>query len=748
MTDLSMAEVIRLHTHSLTHLSAVTQQKYQQFFSRCLVHVAKQAGNTWQERWDACESNLGTGEGQWPGGHYSLDYQLDMTKMVKHFACLGIIRPSYDFLLHKEFGMVAGIYWASRPERSRELTDATSGFNLSRFGLNQMMVPLARIAVHTGRDVTELTTDDFHAYADYCYGHNLVPRGYIVAQNVLVRLGYIKDELLTSHTRMRRYQESVAQLVDRYGVVSRPVRDLLVRYIEERAPSLDYSTLRNVVTQLVGLYWLEIEALAPGLDTLHLPPEVARAWKQSVLESDQAKGQQRAERLFYFVRSMYLDLRDWSIERPDEWGGHLYSSPVTETDLALYNKTGHTHKHKAKMHDRIRRLAPFLPRLMSFVRRHLTHVQAIGQAITQVVPGAPFQVQGVDYERVQLRADEGTVYERVDEPLYYRRAGDPSSASSISYEKEEESAFWCWAGLEVLRLTGTRIEECLELTDLSISKLVLADGEQVVMLCIAPSKTDRERMFPVSKELLNVLARIQRRVAGPDGKVPRTVKYDSGERVETAPLPFLFVRKHRGRLIQVGHSFLRDRLTWACEQANLRDERGEPVRLVLHDMRRLFATQAVNDGLPVHVVAKLLGHVDINTTMGYAAVYEREAVQAYQEHLSRRRKERPAEEYREPTAAELEEFQTHFRRRQLALGSCYRPYQTPCSHEHACVRCPMLVVDPAQMPRLIEIEHDTVRLLKEAQANEWVGEVAGLELTLERIQSKKGQVERSLDHSQ
>ncbi|MFB8205780.1 hypothetical protein [Kitasatospora purpeofusca] len=49
----------------------------------------------------------------------------------------------------------------------------------------------------------------------------------------------------------------------------------------------------------------------------------------------------------------------------------------------------------------------------------------------------------------------------------------------------------------------------------------------------------------------------------------------------------------------------------------------------------------------------------------------------------------------------------HFSRRKVALGTCDRPYGTPCQHESACVRCPMLRLDLTQEPRLLEIEANT-----------------------------------------
>jgi integrase len=61
-------------------------------------------------------------------------------------------------------------------------------------------------------------------------------------------------------------------------------------------------------------------------------------------------------------------------------------------------------------------------------------------------------------------------------------------------------------------------------------------------------------------------------------------------------------------------------------RARLREIDGRPLHLVPHDFRRLFATETVNGGLPIHIAAKLLGHLDLNTTKGYVAVYPERVV--------------------------------------------------------------------------------------------------------------------------
>ncbi len=114
-----------------------------------------------------------------------------------------------------------------------------------------------------------------------------------------------------------------------------------------------------------------------------------------------------------------------------------------------------------------------------------------------------------------------------------------------------------------------------------------------------------------------------------------------------------------------------------------------------------------------------------------------------QAFMARRRAARPAEEYREPTAVEWAEFEQHFGKRTMELGYCRRPYGTPCIHEHACIRCPMLEVAPAMQPRLLEIQSSTRARLDLASTRGWLGEVEALELNLVHIGEKLAQVERA-----
>jgi len=276
------------------------------------------------------------------------------------------------------------------------------------------------------------------------------------------------------------------------------------------------------------------------------------------------------------------------------------------------------------------------------------------------------------------------------------------------------------------------------------------------LLQIAPSKSDVERVLPVGPELAHVLSRIVLRISetSPDTgsgatnppTVPLVSRWDWHERVHTPPMPFLFQRSFLiGRRSVISPGTVANWLDAAAASAGLRDTDGSPLTFSPHDFRRVFLTDAVRNGLPIHIAAQLAGHDDLNTTRRYAATYPTEVIEHYQQFVARRRAERPIEEYREPTTEELKEFGEHFGRRKIELGSCVRPYGTGCTHEHACVRCSFLQVDPSQADRLAVIETDLHTRIETAREQEWLGDVEQLQLTLKHLHDKQDQVLRLLE---
>ena len=209
-------------------------------------------------------------------------------------------------------------------------------------------------------------------------------------------------------------------------------------------------------------------------------------------------------------------------------------------------------------------------------------------------------------------------------------------------------------------------------------------------------------------------------------------------------MPLLFQRAVSLETRPIPISGIRELLSDALARTGLTNPAGEPWDFAPHDFRRIFTTDAIMNGMPPHIAQLLLGHKDINTTMGCKAVYPQEAINGHRAFIARRRALRPSQEYRQPTDTEWDEFLGHFERRRLALGDCGRAYGTSCIHEHSCVRCPLLRVDPSQRQRLIEIRDNLLTRIAEAEREGRAGEAEGLRVSLAGAKDKLAQIDNEV----
>ena len=536
---------------------------------------------------------------------------------------------------------------------------------------------------------------------------------------------------------------SVEQLVDRYQLVSRPVRDLLVDYLRERQPAIDYNTLTALATALALWFWKDLERHHPGIDSLRLSPETAAGWKQRirtrVVRSRNDAGEiiestverDGAADVLMTVRSFYLDLAQWALDEPARWGPWAVQCPIRAADIQ--HKRMKT-RRKARMDQRTRDRMPVLPILTQAVDRERKAAATRLESARTTQPGESFTLDGVTLQRARLARHSPRVW-----------AEEPTTGLRRDLTREEDDTFWAWAAVEVLRMTGVRVEELTELSHHSLVQYrTPATGELVALLQIPPSKTDQERLLVISPELADVLSAIVCRIRNTDGSVPLVVAYDHHEKLWNPPMPSLFQRVVGLESRPIPISGIRTLLAGALGRAGLTDATGKPLDFAPHDFRRIFTTDAIMNGMPPHIAQLLLGHKDINTTMGYKAVYPEEAINGHRAFIARRRTLRPSEEYRQPTDAEWDEFLGHFHRRRLALGDCARAYGSTCIHEHSCIRCPLLRVDPNQRQRLIDIRDNLVARIAEAEREGWAGEAEGLRVSLYAAKDKLAQADNTI----
>jgi len=538
-----------------------------------------------------------------------------------------------------------------------------------------------------------------------------------------------------------RGQPSCEQLIDRYRIACRPVRDVLVDYLLERQPSMDFSTLQRLAYLLGKLFWADLEAHHPGIDSLKLPRDVAAAWKQRVMtktrttatgdggEQTRVSARLDGRSVMTAVRAFYLDIAEWADDDPARWGPWAVRCPG-QRQRRLHKKD--RSQRKSRMDQRTRERLPVLPALVSWVAAERVRAAELLAAAEHARPGQLFAA-AVGLRRSVLKTETtGRVW-----------AEDPDSGRRRDLSFEEHRGFWTWAVVEVMRHTGIRIEELTELSHHSLIQYRLpATGELIPLLQITPSKTDTERLLVIAPDLADVLSTIVSRVRGDRPDVPLVVSYDKNERVYNAPMPLLFQWRRRLDNRVVSETALRTYLDHALTAIGVKDAAGRPMRYTFHDFRRLFITDAILHGMPPHIAQLVAGHRDINTTMGYKAVYPEEVINGHRAFIARRRALRPSEEYRTPTDEEWAEFVGHFERRKVAVGDCGRSYDTPCIHEHSCLRCPLLRPDPTARSRLEQIRDNLIARIAEAESHRWYGEAEGLKVSLAGANAKLAQMDQ------
>jgi Phage integrase family len=733
--------------------------------------LVDQPGDTWQERWQASGADeLGNADWWRPSldglqsgsQRYGTSVSVTSNLRVSLLLLIGAdaIRPGLGWLLtpFAPHHLATDLARVRDPVGFAELSSRCRASGASSTMTRSALRRAATIVAAKGGLIGDITVGDCLELEllQSTGGMRRTNRG-AGLYGVLHSMGtFGADAPSTLRAFATQGQLSPDQMLDVYGIQCAEVRAVLRDYLLERAPAVDHTTLRGLAQTLGRLFWRDLELHHPGICSFSLAPEVAAAWKQRVLvkttrtvdadgrstEAQHLRSDGRAQ--LGQVRAFYLDIAQWAMEEPVRWGRWAAPCPIRQEDLGRMQEI---RRRKSRMDQRTRERLPALPALVARV-----HTQArVGaerlRAAQAVGHGEQFTCQGQILHRAPLRS--GSTAKIWSE--------DPVTGARRDLTGEEDRAFWTWAAIETLRHTGIRVEELTELSHHSLVQYTPPTStERIPLLQIAPSKTDTERLLVVSPELADVLAAVIHRVRQPGGAVACVVSYDPHERAWNPPMPLLFQRRigmdHRA----IPSGTIRD---WICqslptgpddtgiadtghEDAGLKNAAGQPLRFTPHDFRRIFITDAVLHGMPPHIAQLVAGHRDINTTMGYKAVYPEEAINGHRAFIARRRALRPNEEYRTPTDQEWQEFLGHFEHRKVSLGTCGRSYATACIHEHSCLRCPLLRPDPAQRQRLLDVRDNLIARIDEARREGWLGEVEGLQISLTGARAKLVQLDQ------
>lgn len=168
------------------------------------------------------------------------------------------------------------------------------------------------------------------------------------------------------------------------------------------------------------------------------------------------------------------------------------------------------------------------------------------------------------------------------------------------------------------------------------------------------------------------------------------------------------------------YNALRQRMGRWQAAIDLRDGAGRPTRVSAHRFRHTAGTRWINQGVPQHVVQRLLGHSSPQMTATYARLHDTTVRQAFEAWCATRvnidGERLPFDPGALTSAAEW--VKHHLSRIEASLpnGFCGRPPQQDCPHPNACLTCPDFQTTVEFLPTHHRQAEETRRLVAAAEA--------------------------------
>jgi len=271
-------------------------------------------GETWQSRWESagCQDagvdwrqRIG---GPWEGIHVKRSADKSGHGIADLIA-MDVIRPSYTWL-RRALPRFHRIRRNRQPEFFARMVEHGTARVVAPPNFGNSLVVMTKVLARTGVPVEQLLPEHLLEYRDFQTERGQKPDGLTYTWSMLKDLGVFDASTPGLLQAVAAERPSVEQMVDAYEIRSGPVREMLICYLNSRAASLDYSTLRWLVYELVKNFWSDIEAHNPEAHSLHMGFEEGRAWLNRLLQGSLAG----KHRTLYAVRALYLDIASWATD--------------------------------------------------------------------------------------------------------------------------------------------------------------------------------------------------------------------------------------------------------------------------------------------------------------------------------------------------------------------------------------------------------------------------------------------------
>ncbi|MDQ0279517.1 hypothetical protein QO003_003820 [Arthrobacter silviterrae] len=288
-------------------------------------------GQDWQDRWLLSVSDAGWSS--WGPVGSSAAQRLPLTTGLGVLLALRVVRPSYNWLFSSR---LLGVYDAYRRHNQSETFTRIAVHLSERGGSTEYSATtlnlLACMAMVTGKDLLDLDIKDIADYAEARKSSGRNNGALALAYQVLHAQGAMPDCPPTLVQYHHVGQRTPTELVDRFPIVDRAFRDMLVHYLTERCAMLDYASLINQSQMLAGLFWMDLEEHHPGICSLSLPGPIAAEWKQRLRTLPNGQPRLNYHAILLAVRSFYLDIHQWSLEDPARWAQWAAPCPISQSD--------------------------------------------------------------------------------------------------------------------------------------------------------------------------------------------------------------------------------------------------------------------------------------------------------------------------------------------------------------------------------------------------------------------------------
>src|SRR6516165_9361247 len=299
--------------------------------ARILQWLACFPGDSWQQRWKASGAEARPKEqwldlpmqwrqatGQSTAPHNRDCFQAGLLMLV----CADVIRPGLCWMVRRASNWIVPAMAACRDPHGYAALQGLIDADPDGITAGQARLALGRVTMILackGGLVRDITVGDYLQLLDAMRETGTGGAGRLLACRLLHGLGHLgPDAPVTGRAFLQAAgQRTVEELVDRYQVQCRPVRDLLVNYLRERQPALDYVTLSKLAGDLVRLFWTDLERHHPGIDSINLAPEIAGAWRHRISYRPGPDGnlvpRADARSVMMTVRAFYLDIAQWAL---------------------------------------------------------------------------------------------------------------------------------------------------------------------------------------------------------------------------------------------------------------------------------------------------------------------------------------------------------------------------------------------------------------------------------------------------